>query len=78
MRVREEVSHLAHYQEIVSSNLTPATMSIARRQRRQFERLWKKQAIKATVPVKSIEKDPALQELVNNLTKQYEADSSSK
>lgn len=52
-------------------------MGIARRQRRQFERAWKKQSKKASTPI-TLKDNVGLQELVNNLTKEYEASTSNK
>ena len=52
-------------------------MSEARRQRRQFERAWKKQAKKPTTPV-TLKDNVGLQEIVNDLIKEHEASTTSK
>lgn len=62
----------------VSSILTTFAMSEARRQRRLFKRAYDKATKLSAVKPALLEGNPALQELVDKLIKDYETESSSK
>lgn len=53
-------------------------MGIARRQRRMFQRAYQKATKQNVVGVQGIKGNTKLQQLINSLKKEYEAQSSSK